>query len=308
MYRFNHTSTLAESKTIYLPKGTGFKSIVHELDNANVIPDPFTFALPVILSGKYKHFKPGEYEFPAGITPKAVMQILTDGKAVMHKITIPEGLNVREIIEKLNAEPLLTGSIALPPAEGSLLPETYYFLRDDTRESIIARMQAGMTQVLTELWPKRAANLPLNSPEEAVTLASIVEKETGIEAERRRVAAVYINRLRQGIKLQADPTTAYAIELAEGKPMSRPLVRSDLERDLPHNTYATAGLPPTPIANPGRASIEATLNPLDTKEIFFVATGNGGHYFAETYEGHLANIQKYRAVQAQAKSETQESK
>lgn len=295
MYRFTHTTELAEEKTIYLPKGSGFKTIVRELDQKQVIPDPLSFAIPAVLLGKYKTFKPGEYEFPAGITPNAVMQILTEGKVVLHKLTIAEGLTSQEIVQKISAEPLLDGTLSTIPAEGALLPETYYFERGDSRESIVLRMQSGMRQLMAELWEKRASNLPFSTPEEAVTLASIVEKETGVAAERRRVAAVYINRLRQNIKLQADPTTIYAIQLAEGKPMTRALTKKDLERPLPHNTYANTGLPPTPIANPGRASIEAALNPLETKELFFVATGDGGHYFAETYAQHVENIQKYRS-------------
>lgn len=300
LYRFNTASELTETTVIYLPKGTGFKSIVHQLDQASIIPDPLSFAVPVVLSGKYKYFKPGEYEFPAGITPSAVMQILTEGKVVIHKITIPEGLTAQQIVDKINAEPLLEGNIDAVPREGSLLPETYYFMRGDTRESVVNRMQDGMTKLLSELWDKRAADLPYVAPEEAVTLASIVEKETRMADERKRVAAVYINRLKQGIKLQADPTTMYAIAIADGKPMERALTKSDLGRNLPHNTYVNAGLPPTPIANPGRASLEAVLNPLQTKELFFVATGNGGHYFAETYRQHLENIQKFRTAQATA--------
>lgn len=307
LYRFNTATALTESTTIFLPKGTGFKAIVKQLDQASVIPDPLSFAIPVILSGKYKHFKPGEYEFPAGITPSAVMHILTDGKVVIHKLTIPEGLTAKEIVEKINAESLLTGDISEVPAEGSLLPETYYFMREDTRQSVIDRMQNGMTQLLNELWDTRAKDLPYASPMEAVTLASIVEKETRIPSERRRVAAVYVNRLKQGIKLQADPTTIYAIAMADGTPLKRNLSKNDLERALPHNTYANTGLPPTPIANPGRASIEAALNPLNTVELFFVATGNGGHYFAETYKGHLENIQKYRSAQAAMISTSEES-
>lgn len=293
--RFTHAGPLHESTIVYLPKGTGFQAIVEQLEQSGVIADRFSFAIPVILSGKYKHFKPGEYEFPAGITPKTVMQMMADGKVLIHKITIAEGVTVRQVIEKINAEPLLTGEIDSIPPEGSLLPETYHFVRGDSRSSILRRMQQGMQSLLDELWSKRKPGLPYETPEAAVTLASIVEKETRLPEERTHIAAVYVNRLRLGMKLQADPTTIYAIELESGAPIGRALVKSDLERNLPHNTYAVVGLPPTPIGNPGRASIEAALNPSNSEDIFFVATGNGGHNFAKTYAEHQANVLKLRA-------------
>ena len=254
-------------------------------------------AIPAVMLGKHKAFKPGEYVFPTGITPEAVFEMLASGDIVVHKLTIPEGLTAREIIALVNAETILTGEITERPTEGSLLPETYHFERGDSKQDIIRRMQIAMERTLQELWPTRADGLPFDTIEEAVTLASIVEKEARLASERTHIASVYINRLHKGMKLQADPTTIYAIELEQGKPMERLLWRKDLLRDLPHNTYMREGLPPTPIANPGKASLKATLNPKQTNDLFFVARGDGGHYFAETYQQHQANIVKYKAAQ-----------
>lgn len=297
---------LAESKTLYFKKGEGFRDITDTLAEERVISLAPLFKIQAIVTRQYNQFKPGEYFFPAGINPKSVMSMLVDGDIIIHKLTIPEGLTASEVARTLNEEPLLTGDIPAEIPEGSLLPETYYFARNDNRAEIIRRMQEGMAGVLTTLWKTRAEGLPFKAPEEALTLASIVEKETRLESERKRIARAFINRLEKGIKLQADPTTMYAIELVDGK-LNRPLVSSDLKRDLPHNTYMIDGLPPTPITNPGRASIEAVLNPADGNELFFVANGEGGHYFAATLKEHNENVAKYREKLVTAKAKNAEN-
>jgi UPF0755 protein len=219
---------------------------------------------------------------------------IVDGKVIIHAVTIVEGWNVAQVKAALMNEPLLTGDVPPDIPEGSIATDTVHFERGEARAALVERLQKQQATILQEAWAKRDEGLPFATPEEALTLASIVEEETGVDEERRRVAAVYINRLRIGMPLQADPTVAYGIA-PEG--MSRMLSRGDLKRDTAYNTYTRSGLPPGPISNPGRASIEAALHPLDTDELFFVATGNGGHWFARNEKEHLANVARYRAVQ-----------
>jgi UPF0755 protein len=292
---------LVEAKTIILPKGTGFRETVIALASEDVIDHPLIFKAAAALTGGYRHVKAGEYAFPAGITAFDVMNMLVRGDVVIHKLTLPEGWNVRETLAAIAAEPVLSGDLPANIPEGSLLPETYHFTYGDTRADLVERMQHGMAQVLAELWAARAPNLPLATPQEAVVMASIVEKETGVKSERPHVASVYLNRLRKNMRLQADPTVAYGVEQLTGKPLTRPLFLTDLGRESPYNTYLNPGLPPTPIANPGRAALQATLHPADTEDLYFVATGNGGHWFAKTEQEHEANVRKYREVQASRK-------
>ncbi len=298
IYSFTHAGPLTESKTLVFPKGSGFQMICDTLQYEGVIPSSFTFKMAAALLKQNGRFKAGEYAFPAGITPQGVMEMLAEGKTVIRKFTLAEGLTVREARALLEKDPSLSGELPADIPEGSLLPETYHYSYGDARADIVERMRVSLRQVLQEQWEKRQPGLPLKDPREALTLASIVEKETGIPSERGQVASVYLNRLKIGMKLQADPTTRYAIEQAEGA-MTRPLLLSDLKRELPYNTYVIDGLPPGPIANPGRASIEAVLNPPQTQDIYFVATGNGGHRFAKTLAEHEANVQRLRKVQAE---------
>lgn len=281
---------------VLLPRGIGAVKIIDLLAENNVIAHPFFFKIIAYSTGKSKKIKAGEYLFPSDISPKDVLQMLVSGKVVKHKITIVEGLNVREIFTLLHAEQKLDGELPENIAEGSLLPETYYFARGDTRASIITRMQEQMQKTIVELWDKRAENLPFTTPEQALILASIVEKETGVEEERARVAAVFINRLRIGMKLQSDPTTAYGIEKNTGKELGRLLTLTDLKTENPYNTYTISALPPTPICNVGEASLTAVLHPLQTEEIYFVATGKGGHNFAKTIADHQKNVAEYRKI------------
>jgi UPF0755 protein len=221
---------------------------------------------------------------------------MVEGKVVQHLLTVPEGLTSEQIAARLLDSPILTGSIRDVPREGSLLPNSYNFRRGDTRELAIQRMQQSHQQVVKEAWERRSRDLPLRTPEQLVILASIIEKETSRPEERTRVAAVFVNRLKQKMRLQTDPTVIYGLAPGRGG-LGRPLSRADLERPTPYNTYLIDALPPGPIANPGRASIEAAANPARTKELYFVADGTGGHAFAENYDQHLRNVSRLRAIE-----------
>lgn len=281
---------------IILPKGSGVSSIAAQLAAASVIDQPMVFTGIAAGLGMARSFKAGEYQFDAGISPRAVMRMLADGKVVVHKITVAEGLQVREVVKLLHDEPLLSGETPAVIAEGSLLPQTYHFERGEARAAVVKRMQDGMKKALAEAWAKRKEGLPVKTAQEALVLASIVEKETGLKEERGRVASVFVNRLRLGMKLQSDPTVAYGVEQALGGAMGRPLTTEDLHTETPYNTYMIAALPPAPVANPGQASLEAVMNPPDTDDLYFVATGKGGHNFAPSLDGHNRNVATYRAM------------
>lgn len=280
--------------TVNLPRGSGLSKSLEILSENKVIAYPLVTKLFAYATGDAFYVKAGEYAFPAGISPREVIRIMTEGKVVKYKITFAEGLNLREISELLQANPVLEGDILINIEEGALFPETYYFVRGDTRASIISRMRDKMEKTINELWEKRESNLPIKDKKQALILASIVEKETGIADERARVAAVFINRLRVKMPLQSDPTVVYGIEKETGNPLNRPLVIPDLRIPTEYNTYIIPALPPAPIASPSRAAIEAVLHPLKTNDLYFVATGSGGHNFAASLEEHNKNVQKYR--------------
>jgi len=293
---FVEPGPLPQSVTITFPPGDRFARIVDTLAEQGVIAHPFVFEVLVFARGESSRFKAGEYVFPAHVSPKDVAILMASGKTVVHHLTIPEGLMTSEILELVKQAPALEGEITLDVKEGELLPETYHYSRGDKRNDLITRMRRALSRTLDEAWAGRAQGLPFTGPEQALTLASIVEKETGLPAERPRVAAVYINRLRRNMLLQADPTTAYAVTMGKHK-LGRPLTAADLQLDSPYNTYRSMGLPPGPIANPGRASIFAVLHPMTSDELYFVATGTGGHNFARTQAEHEENVRKYRATQ-----------
>ncbi|MDE3059983.1 MAG: endolytic transglycosylase MltG [Pseudomonadota bacterium] len=293
-YYYNAPGPLVQDTTLIFKHGEGFRAVTDDMAAAGVIERPLMFKALAVLTGEAPRFKAGEYHFSAAVTPRQAMGMLAEGRVVVHKITIPEGLNVREALSLLAQEPALEGSLPENIPEGSLLPETYHFTYGDKRQDIVDRMQAGMASLLASLWQKRKPGLPFANPEQALTLASIVEKETGLDSERGRVAAVFINRLKRGMKLQSDPTVAYGMERQAGRKLDRTLTLDDLHQDTPYNTYVIPGLPPGPIANPGRAALEATLNPPDTNDLYFVATGAGGHNFSSTLQGHNKNVQQYR--------------
>ncbi len=293
---FNRPGPLTAETTVVIEQGDGLAAVAARLADAGVISDPLLFRLGVRLLGDARGLRAGEYAFGPGASMRSVVASLAAGRTLDRRLTIPEGLTSAAIVELINAAPALSGTLDAVPAEGSLLPETYHYSYGDSRGELVARMQEAMTRTVAELWPQRAAGLPLGTAQQAVILASIVEKETGLAAERPRVAAVFINRLKRGMPLQADPTIAYGLAL-EGAAPGRPLTRADLARRSPYNTYLQRGLPPGPIANPGRASLAAVLNPADTDELYFVADGSGGHAFARTLEEHNRNVAKWRRKQ-----------
>lgn len=301
IYYYSAPGPLAAPVTVIFKRGTGFQGIIEELTNQQVIDTPLLFEAIVIAMGDAHKFKAGEYEFSASISPRLVIDMISEGKVVVHKITIPEGLRSRDVVNMLKSESALEGDVVEQIDDGTLLPETYHFVYGDSRQEIIDRMKAGMHSVVEELWAKRKADLPFDTPQQAVILASIVEKETGLASERGRVAAVFINRLKKGMKLQSDPTVAYGIAVQKDDVPKRSLTTSDLRKPTPYNTYTITGLPPGPIANPGRAAIEAVLNPPETNEFYFVATGTGGHNFSATMKGHEHNVVEYRKVKKAAK-------
>ena len=286
---------LSEERVVVVPRGAGLKAIAGQLEDAGIVGDQRLFHLYARYRQANRNLRAGEYAFPARTSIHEALQILVEGKAVSRFVTIPEGLTSFEAIALVNQAEGLAGESAVP-AEGSILPETYTFSLNEERSALVGRMTQSMTDTLAELWVNRAGDLPVKTPEEALILASIVEKETGLPEERPRVAAVFVNRLRRGMKLQSDPTVAYAITRGK-RQMERPLRFKDLEIKDPYNTYYTKALPPGPICNPGRAALAAVLNPIETKELYFVADGTGGHVFANTLIEHNRNVEKWRKVQ-----------
>lgn len=291
-------NTLAAEKLVVIAPGTSVKGITAQLLEEGVIQNKLAFLADARWQNRKKELKAGEYKFTPGMTIEEVILLLQSGKTYQHSITIPEGLTVTEITGLLVNEPALTGDVSEPPPEGSLLPETYKFSRGDTRQSMINRMQKAMQEELDILWNARAPDFNL-ARDEVVVLASIVEKETGVASERPRVAGVFTNRLRKSIALQSDPTVIYALTHGKTK-LERPLTYADLKTPSAFNTYIATGLPPSPIANPGRASLAAVLNPEKNDYIYFVADGTGGHAFAVTLKEHNNNVSRWRKLQKSA--------
>lgn len=287
----------ADSDQVFLlPHGTGLNATATRLQGAGLVSNELIFRLALRLTGQAGALKAGEYAIPAHASMKEIADILESGKSILHKITMAEGLTSWEAMQVIAADPVLIGELPDIPAEGTLLPQTYLFTRGTARAEIVAQMTRAHDEIAARLWAARAENLPITTLEEAVILASIVEKETGLAEERPRVAAVFINRLRRGMRLQSDPTIIYG--LTEGKgALGRGIRRSELDRKTAYNTYQIDGLPPTPIANPGEAALAAVLNPPTTKDLFFVADGTGGHVFAETLREHERNVAKWRRIE-----------
>ncbi len=283
-----------EVTVVVLERGSGLGGIARKLEDAGAVRSGGLFALAARLTGAAGQLKAGEYEFASGASMASVLADIRAGRVVRHLITIPEGWTSEMAAEAVNRQPVLTGLATAPP-EGSILPDTYQVQRGDDRGAVIDRMRRAHDALMAELWPKRATDLPFDTPEEAVILASIVEKETAVAAERPRVAAVFVNRLRQGMRLESDPTIIYGI--TKGRPLGRGLRASEVAGVTPYNTYRVDGLPPTPIANPGRAALEAVLNPPKTDELFFVADGTGGHVFATNYADHQRNVARWRQIE-----------
>ena len=280
---------------VQLRKGAGLNEIAGALERAHVVRSSAIFIAAAQVTGAARSLKAGEYEFPSRASMARVLGDIRAGKTVRHQVTIPEGATSDMVIDILNREDALTGEAATPP-EGAILPETYDFQRGEDRAAVLQRMMDARDKLLATLWTKRKAGLPISTPEEAVILASIVEKETGVAGERPQVASVFVNRLLKGMRLESDPTIIYGI--TRGRPLGRRILLSELQAPTPYNTYAISGLPPTPIANPGRAALAAVLDPPETDYLFFVADGSGGHAFAATYAEHLRNVEKWRAWRA----------
>lgn len=293
--RFTGPGPLDARKVVLIERGSGLEAIARQLTREGVIRSSLLFRVGARVTGQATQLKAGEYAFPAKVSPKQALQIVVSGKTVARSLTIPEGLTSHEVVARIREAPALQGEISEVPDEGTLLPETYHYQRGDNRAELLRRMQESMDRALAELWPQRAEDLPFDTKAAAVTLASIVEKETAVPDERALVAGVFVNRLERGMRLQSDPTVRFALTDGE-EDLGRALTRADWRVEHPYNTYRIAGLPPGPIANPGRAALKAALNPADTEYLYFVADGTGGHAFAKTLREHNRNVAEWRKV------------
>jgi UPF0755 protein len=283
-----------DATTVILRKGAGLSEIGAALEREGAVGSSSLFMAAAQLSGASRNLKAGEYAFPSRASLSDVLDRIRRGEVVRHRVTVPEGLTSQQVIDILARNPVLEGVAPTPP-EGALLPETYDLVRGEQRSAVLQRMMDARDALLAQLWAKRQPGLPFETPDQAVNLASIVEKETGVPGERPQVASVYVNRLRQGMRLEADPTIIYGLN--GGEPLGRGLRQSELMSPTPYNTYLNAGLPPTAIGNPGRASLAAVLDPPKTDYLFFVADGTGGHVFAPTYQEHLKNVARWREIE-----------
>jgi len=297
---YSEKGPLTVNSNFVVKPGWGFGDIARGLENAGIITDSRIFQYVTKGYLRDRTLKAGEYEIKAQASMKDIMELLESGKSILYSVTLPEGLTVRQIFDRLREDPVLEGDLpAVMPSEGSLRPDTYKFTRGTKRSEIVAQMESAQKKLIDDIWAKRSPDLPLANQNEFVTMASIVEKETGKADERTLVASVFFNRLAKGMRLQSDPTIIYGIFGGEGKPADRPIYQSDLKKNTPYNTYLINGLPPGPICNPGRAALDAVANPSKTKDLYFVADGTGGHVFAATLDEHNANVKKWRKLQDQ---------
>jgi UPF0755 protein len=291
---------LTADKTVVIAREDDGGPIADQLERAGVIDSALWFSAMTLLDGSRGELKRGEYAFKAGVSLRQLEAELIAHKVVLHSITIPEGLTSEQVVQRLRDNDVLVGDTKEPPREGSILPETYKFARGETRQAMLAVMAKAQAKAVDEIWAKRAPNLPIKSPGELITLASIVEKETGKADERPRVAGVFINRLRRHMKLESDPTIVYGLVFGKGT-LGHSISKAELGETTPYNTYIINGLPPGPICNPGKAALEAVANPSTTKDVYFVADGTGGHAFAETLDQHLKNVARWRQIEKDAK-------
>jgi len=300
--RFEAPGPLPHDRIVNIPRGTGIRDIADVLSHEGVIDQPWIFVGGVLALKAREDLKAGEYQFRAHASIGEVVATMVEGRVVAHQIGIPEGLTSQQVVARLQEDEVLTGEIKEVPREGSLLPDTYNFSRGVTREQMIQRMQQAQQRLVQEVWDHRSPDLPLKSPDQLVVLASLIEKETGKPDERSRVAAVFLNRLKQKMKLQSDPTIIYGLVGGKGT-LGRPIMKSEIAQATAYNTYLIDGLPPGPIDNPGRASLDAAANPARTRELYFVADGTGGHAFAETYEQHQKNVARLRLIETDQKDQ-----
>jgi UPF0755 protein len=301
--QYESPGPLDAARIVIIPKGEGRIAIAERLEKEGVITNRWTFVGGHLLQSFLGHkkgsdLKAGEYQIKEHASMRDVIDTLSEGKSILYKTTLPEGLTSEQIVERLKAEPSLSGEITTVPSEGTLLPDTYYFSKGASRQEILDRMHTEMQKALTTLWDGRDKDLPIRSPQELVTFASIVEKETGRPDERDRVAAVFYNRLKKGMRLQSDPTIIYGVVGGQGA-LGRGITKADIEAKSPYNTYQINGLPPGPICNPGKSALLAALHPAKTADLYFVADGSGGHAFSETLKEHNNAVQKWRAVEKQ---------
>ncbi len=300
---FEGAGPLTKDQTVAVPRGASLEAIASMLHQKGVISNAWVFNAAVQVYKNSDDLKAGEYLIPANASMRQVMDIIVGGRGVEYAITIPEGLSSQQIVERIKTNPILVGEITEVPEEGALLPETYKFTRGTTRQQVLDRLRKAHDKAVVEIWERRDDNLPIATPEDMVILASIVEKETGKADERTRVAAVFVNRLKKNMKLESDPTILYGLYGGDAWNRPRTLLRSQLNTPNKYSTYQISGLPPGPIANPGRAALEAVVNPSRTDDLFFVADGTGGHVFAKTYEEHKKNVAKWRKIEKKQRDE-----
>ena len=294
---FETSGPLKQDKTVLIRPGSALDTIATVLERQGIISNQWIFKGAVTAYKVGGKLKAGEYLFKSGSSMRSVMDTLVQGRSILHAITFPEGWTSQQIVNRINANPVLLGEVIEVPPEGALLPETYQFTRGETRQELLERVKKAQARVLEDVWSRRTADLPIASPEDMVILASIVEKETGKSDERTRVAGVFVNRLNKSMRLESDPTILYGLYKGDAWTQARTIFRSDLRKPNPYNTYQIDGLPPGPIGNPGKSALEAVANPSRTNELFFVADGTGGHVFAETYEDHQRNVARWRRLE-----------
>ncbi|WP_208990393.1 endolytic transglycosylase MltG [Acuticoccus yangtzensis] len=299
---FTAPGPLDQDVAILIERGSALQFIAQGLEQQGIISNQYVFLAAARATGAAGRIQAGEYLIPAGSTMQEVMARLASGDVIQHQITFPEGLSSLQIVQRMLDNDILTGPVEAVPPEGSLMPDTYRLTRGMTRARLIETMQTAQSRALERVWAERDPDLPLDTPEELVILASIVEKETGMSGERAHVAGVFVNRLRQGMRLETDPTILYGLYGGEAWTRSRVITASEKARPNTYNTYQINGLPPGPIANPGLAAMEATAHPTETNDLFFVADGTGGHVFAETYAEHQRNVARWRQIEAERRA------
>ncbi|MGE0594805.1 MAG: endolytic transglycosylase MltG [Hyphomonadaceae bacterium] len=310
----NRAGPSTDETTFVVERGQSAARIGANLESDGQIRSALLFRIATRVYARGQSLQAGEYAIPAGASLRQVVRLMADGDALQHAVTIPEGLTIAAVMRILEESDVLTGDLPEAPPEGAILPETYLVHRGMTRAALLQQMRDAHDQAVTEIWAQRQPNLPIETPEEMVTLASIVERETGVAAERPMVAAVFVNRLRRPMRLESDPTIIYGVckqlparcrdgRLVDASGSPRLIRRSEIDLNTGYNTYRIDGLPPTPIANPGRASMEATVNPAQSEALFFVADGTGGHVFTNTLAEHEAAVRRWREIEAQRLAE-----